>query len=88
MEQNKILIDKEHERRSKDLYEKEKEKTGEVKDIELHLVSKPQLKIIYKSSLITFNDVINDEYDVEKVVNELREILLKELKEKGQIRLI
>ncbi len=57
-------------------------------EVELPPIVKPQPKIIYKSSLINFNDIIKDEDDVEKVVKELRETLLKELKEKGQIRLI
>lgn len=81
------LIEKEYERRSKELYEQEQKKGGQVKEIE-PLIVKPQPKNIYKSSLITFNDVIDNEEDVEKVVREFKETLLKELKEKGQIRLI
>lgn len=82
------LIEKEYEKRSKDLYKQEEKKSGDVSEVELPPIVKPQPKIIYKSSLINFNDIIKDEDDVEKVVKELRETLLKELKEKGQIRLI
>ena len=84
------LLEKEQEKRNKEIY-KEKETTkGEeiTKEPVDKVIIKTQPKSLYKSSLLTYNDVIESEEDVEKIVKELRETLLKELKEKGKLRLI
>lgn len=85
------ILEKEQEKINKALYEqvKQNQGTGAVNEEKTPpVVIKTQPKNIYKSTLITFNDVIDNEEDIEKVVKELRSTLLKELKEKGQIRLI
>ena len=84
------LLEKEQEKRNKEIYiEKETTKENEItKESVEKVIIKTQPKSLYKSSLLTYNDVIESEEDVEKIVKELRETLLKELKEKGKLRLI
>lgn len=83
-------IDKELERIQKEIYEKQKKDggEGEVQDPPPTVVITPKPTSIYKSSLLTNKDIIENEEDIEELVEDLRKTLLKELKEKGQLRLI
>ena len=83
-------IEKEVERIQRDVYANTPKEggTGEVKEKPPTVAAKQQPKCIYKSSLLTHKNIIESEEDVEKLVDELKKTLLKELKEKGQLRLI
>lgn len=83
-------IDKEVKKIQEELYKHtpKTDETGEVNEPPTPPVVKPKPQSIYKSSLLTYNDVIKSSDDIDKLVEDLRKTLLKELEEKGQLRLI
>ena len=77
-------IDKEQEKRNKNSKTSEDDGTDIIKDPPVV----KEIRKVYKSNLISENSVISNQEDIDKLLNDLKNKLEKELKQNGEFKLV